>query len=455
MFRRKFLRTLGLGGSLGFLAGRSAQASPPASGASFEASTQSLSAGSVDLSQMEIIDVHVHPPEKMTLSESHAHWNGSFVDALLPASDYPGKEEARARTSITFQDHLYRLPREIGTYNYVARVYGVAPTIEGVDSVQTKHMDGDYTAYVQSVLDREKIAAIVLQSRDTEPVRPKVLVPNDRFVWSYSITHLLQPEWVKDKAPQQIDDVTQPIEEILERAKSNGCVGLKIPIAYYRPLTVEKVEKAQADRDLKALLTHEPSAYRNHPTRNPLYDDPELSRALRSYQDYLLKRIYVKAGELGLRIIIHSAVALHPALRFDYNSPLGLYQVFQDEDIQRAETQFVLIHATYPYHHHLAAFLSQFPNVYADVSFYSNFPGTLEEILRALLGLAPSEKVMHGSDSGSVPETMGYCADNIRRVLGKVLNDYRSHYGWTEKDCERMARNVLSENARRVYGIQL
>jgi len=104
---------------------------------------------------------------------------------------------------------------------------------------------------------------------------------------------------------------------------------------------------------------------------------------------------------------------------------------------------------------HVAAFLSQFPNVYADVSFYSNFPGTLEEILRTFLGLAPSEKVMHGSDSGSVPETIGYCADNVRRTLSKVLSDYRAHYGWTDGDCERMARNVLSENARRVYRIDL
>ncbi len=445
MSRRGFLKKLGIGGSLGLLAPVSSE----------ERSEQSLASGSLDLSQMEIIDVHVHPPERMTLSQSHAQWNGSFVDALLPAYDYPGKEEARAGLSVTFKEHLYRLPREIGTKNYMARVYGVEPTIEGVDSIQTRHMGGDYSAYVRSILDREKIAAIVLQSRETEPVRPQALVPEDRFVWTYSVNHLLQPDWAKEKGLQEIDEVTQAIEAILERAKSNECVGLKIPIAYYRPLTVERVEKAQADRDLKALVTHEASAYRNHPTRNPLYDDPALTAALRSYQDYLLKRIYVRAGELSLRIIIHSAVALHPALRFDYNSPLGLYQVFQDDDVKRAGTEFVLIHAAYPYHHHVAAFLSQFPNVYADVSFYANFPGTLEEILRAFLGLAPSEKVMHGSDSGSVPETIGYCAFNIRSTLAKVLTDYRSHYGWSDKDCEKMARNVLSENARRVYGIDL
>ena len=441
MYRRGFLKTLSIGGSLGWLGSAEAQERDPSG------------SGSLDLSSYPIIDVHVHPPERMTLSESHAQWNGSFVDALLPAYDYPGKEDARAKLGVTFREHLYRLPRETGMKNYMARVYGVEPTLQGIDSVPARHKDGDYVAYVRSILDREKIDALVLQSRGTEPVRPEVLVPQERFVWTYSITHLIQPDWARERGHEEVEEVARAIEAILENAKSNACVGLKIPIAYYRSLTVENVTRAQADRDLQALLTHEPSAYRNHPTKNPLYDDPALTASLRSYQDYLLKRIYVRAGELSLRIIIHSAVALHPALRFDYNSPLGLYQVFQDDDIKRAGTTFVLIHAAYPYHHHVAAFLSQFPNVYADVSFYSNFPGTLEEILRAFLGLAPSEKIMHGSDSGSIAENIGYCAFNIRQVLAKVLADYRGHYGWTEKDCETMARNVLSENARRVYEI--
>jgi hypothetical protein len=57
----------------------------------------------------------------------------------------------------------------------------------------------------------------------------------------------------------------------------------------------------------------------------------------------------------------------------------------------------------------------------------------------------------HGSDSGSVPENVGDGAYDIRQVLPKVLTDYRGHYGWTDR--ETMARNALSENARRVYGI--
>ena len=86
------------------------------------------------------------PPRAHDALESHAQWNGSFVDALLPAYDYPGKEEARAKLAVTFREHLYRLPREIGMKNYMARVYGVEPSLEGIDSIPARQKDGDYKA---------------------------------------------------------------------------------------------------------------------------------------------------------------------------------------------------------------------------------------------------------------------------------------------------------------------
>jgi hypothetical protein len=62
---------------------------------------------------------------------------------------------------------------------------------------------------------------------------------------------------------------------------------------------------------------------------------------------------------------------------------------------------------------------------------------------------------LNGSDSGTVPETMGYCADNTRRVLAKVLRDFKGQYGWTDKDCQKIATNVLGGNARRVFKIRV
>ena len=89
--------------------------------------------------------------------------------------------------------------------------------------------------------------------------------------------------------------------------------------------------------------------------------------------------------------------------------------------------------------------------MYADLSFFSSCPGALEEILRAFLALAPSEKIMHGTDWVD-PEVWGFSACTVRSVLAKVLVDYRETYGWSQAECERIARNVLSDNAKRIYG---
>jgi predicted TIM-barrel fold metal-dependent hydrolase len=171
-------------------------------------------------------------------------------------------------------------------------------------------------------------------------------------------------------------------------------------------------------------------------------------------EDFLFRHIYVKAGRLERPIIIHSAVALHPALRIDFNDPRPLYAVFTDPDIQQARTRFVLIHAGYPTPDVVAAFISQFPNVYTDVSFYSKYPGALLEVYRSLLALGPSNKIMHGSDANTVPEELGYCAWNSRAVLAKVLTEYKESFGWTQADITKMAENILHRTAREFYGIR-
>jgi predicted TIM-barrel fold metal-dependent hydrolase len=183
----------------------------------------------------------------------------------------------------------------------------------------------------------------------------------------------------------------------------------------------------------------------------PIYADEATNTALRICEDFLYRHIFVRAGALDRPIIIHSAAALAPDLRVDYNDPRNLYSLFRDEAIQRAGTRFSVIHAGYPSHHVLATFASQFPNVYVDTSFFSKYPAALEEVYRTFLAIAPSCKLMHGSDANTIPEEIGYCAWNGRTVLAKVLADHVSDYGWTASDIRRMAEDVFHRTARSLF----
>src|SRR5262249_5990892 len=141
--------------------------------------------------------------------------------------------------------------------------------------------------------------------------------------------------------------------------------------------------------------------------------------AFRTYQDYVLKHMFVKVGQLDKVMVIHTAVALHPLLRPQLNDPSGMASILSDGEVNRAHTRFLFIHTGYPSHHVMASMVSQFPNISIDLSFFSHFPFVMEETLRTLLALVPPQKVLHGGDSGSIGEQLAYCAHNLRLSLAR------------------------------------
>jgi len=416
-------------------------------------------AGSLDLSEVQIVDSHMHPLARKLISQAYAGQIAQFASLAVPAGNYPGKSDLMAHASEGGTELVMEAPRRTGYFNYVARTYGVAPTLEGFDSITSRYIDSDedFSRYITSVFDREKIATVVLQAAEPAPAAPATAIPPDRYVWTTVVSELTRLRWIMSQGLTTLPDILAKIDETMEAAMERGVRGFKNMSAYYRPLALSRPSAAEADAALRMLLKSPPAGDAKAPAPtdpNPVFADPKNGSALTTLEDFLFKHIYVKAGRLERPIIIHSAVALHPALRMDFNDPRPLYAVFTDPDIQEARTQFVLIHAGYPTPDVVAAFISQFPNVYTDVSFYSKYPGALLEVYRSLLALGPSNKIMHGSDANTVPEELGYCAWNSRAVLAKVLTEYKESFGWTQADITKMADNILHRTARAFYGIR-
>lgn len=414
-----------------------------------------LRVGGVDLATFDVVDTHVHLFQPTRFSALNDRWNQSFVDALLPADDYQGRKDAEVATLRAVEQHVVSLPRMTGLLNYVAATYRRPATIETLDSLADEHIRGDFTAYLRSILDREHIGTVVLDQTGL-PDRTEQQTgefPRERVVWTYPLIHALQPDWALTRDAKSLGDALAAVDGALEACVSQGCAGFKSTIAYYRPLRVEAVPTNRAQEAFDLLRATPPASYRTFPIKIPVYADARVAAALDAYQDYLLKHMFVKAGELGRPIVVHTAVALHPALRPQFNDPRGMYSMLVDGDVNRAGTKFLFIHTGYPSHDVMASMISQFPNAYADLSFFSHFPAVLEETVRTLLALAPPGKIMHGSDSGSVPEDLAYCAHTLRVVLARVLDEYRAGFGWSERDCARIARAVMSENARRLFRV--
>lgn len=449
MQRREALKALG-GGLLG--AGLPAAPAVAAAQARGWDDERYYKLGNLDLRTVSAIDSHTHPPGERSYSEYLATYAEDFARKALPAEPFKDRDALVARMRPSYEALFGSSPLQTGLRNYVARAYGVPATDASVEAAMKRKMGTDFSAYFRSKMDQENIQKIVLQSGETNPVRPKTLVPDDRFVWTFSSGDFIQPDWAQERGLTEIEDYKAAVVKVLDDCRAAGCVGIKLPVAYFRPLHFRRVDRATAQAALNRVLAARPVARRDR-SQNAIYAEREVTEALWAYQDYLYHAVFVRAGELGMNIIIHSAVAMSTQLRSEFNDPTPLYDTFVDVDVQRAGTKFVIIHAGYPHHRQVAAFISQFPNVYTDISFYSHYAGISEDLLRTFLGLGGGGKVMHGSD-WTAPEALGYSVDTTRRLLARILTDYRTYYGWSHADCELAARSVLGDTARRVFGIK-
>lgn len=407
----------------------------------------------VDLAKIPVVDAHLHPYKRTLISDQYRGQKDTFTAAVLPPGDYPDKQAVRARLLKGYEDLVWGVSRRTGYFNYVSRTYGVEPTMDGFDSVLKPHLisDAAFIDYVRAMLDRANIATLVVQSAQDQPVAPQYLAPAGRTVWTWPVSQMAEPEWARQHGITELSDVLAAVRKTMETAASNGCRGFKNLSAYYRGFGLAPVTAQQAQGALRAMAKVEPTQRREMGAL--YYADPAISEQVRTYQDYLFKQIYITAGQIERPIIIHSAAILHPSLAIRNNDPLPLYDVFMDPDIVRAGTSFVLIHGGFPNQGEVASFISQLPNVYVDVSHLAKYPAVLEETYRALLQAGPAYKVMHGSDSGGVPDETGYCAWNSRQALARILTEYKSYYAWRPSDIESIARGVLHDNAARFYRI--
>jgi len=124
------------------------------------------------------------------------------------------------------------------------------------------------------------------------------------------------------------------------------------------------------------------------------------------------------------------------------------------ESGQYANVPFVLLHASYPYVRELGYLAAIYANVYADVGLaIPHLAAEIPAMLRQLLSLAPSTKVVYSSDASQIPELFWLAARWGRRGLGTVLDELIALGALDGGEALAVARGVLGGNAAGIYGI--
>jgi predicted TIM-barrel fold metal-dependent hydrolase len=136
---------------------------------------------------------------------------------------------------------------------------------------------------------------------------------------------------------------------------------------------------------------------------------------------------------------------------FDKCNPSQLYELLTDRETWK--TKIFLIHGGYPFSQEAAFFANALKNVYVDLSEmipFASVVGAAEKCAQ-VLDMAPPSRVVFGSDGIVIPEVHWAGAKIGRRVLARALEKFVAEEVYDEDEAHRIAKMVLSENAKRIY----
>jgi len=313
---------------------------------------------------------------------------------------------------------------------------GCAPTTEAVLAARA---DVSADALARRLLGEANIAMLLIDHgyRTDETVPPSELATRlpCRVFPILRLETLAQELIVRHDT---FDAMLDAYSAIVERARPDGFVGLKSIIAYRTGLAVQAPSRGDA-------------AAAFGPLKERARREGRVRLAVRPLNDYLLRRALEIAEPQAMPVQIHTGFG-DADLDLREANPLHLRPLL--ESGRYANVPFVLLHASYPYVRELGYLAAMYPNVWADIGLaIPHLAAEIPTMLRQLLALAPTTKVVYSSDASQIPELFWLAARWGRRGLGTVLDELIALGALDPDDALAIARRVLGGNAAAIYGL--
>jgi predicted TIM-barrel fold metal-dependent hydrolase len=225
------------------------------------------------------------------------------------------------------------------------------------------------------------------------------------------------------------------VRAALKTAVERGAGGVKTICAYRASLKLEPVDTDALGVAFSALRVRS-----------------ERGQPLRLTGNALCHTLLFEAAEeclaLDIPLQVHCGFG-DPDEDLAESSPLGLRPLLIDPAYRGLRV--ALLHC-YPYHREAAYLCSVFPGVYMDLSLTIPFAGL--DGVRAMgeaLGLCPTSKLLYASDASRYPEVYLVAATLHREALAEALGELIERGMMTRTAATDAGRQILAENARRVY----
>jgi uncharacterized protein len=249
-----------------------------------------------------------------------------------------------------------------------------------------------------------------------------------------------------------LDEYVAWVRGCILKYKESGCVALKIPIAYDRGLDFCEVETDQACEAFSRLaagssktltraesLVFPKNAPVNFSTKSITNANPE---DVKTFQDYLFFQLCRIASEVNLPLQIHTGMGQG----FRTNA-LQLREAIQTF----SETQFVLLHCSYPWIEDMSLLVTSYPNVYPDLSWVPVISTqAATNLIHELVERSTIDRICWGCDTWTPEESYGsllaLCHVLALTFAKKITDGYCSL-----QDAFQFIDHVLFNNAHQLY----
>jgi hypothetical protein len=223
--------------------------------------------------------------------------------------------------------------------------------------------------------------------------------------------------------PESYEDYLSALEKLTDGLASRHQVAFKNALAYDRDLAFDPPDQ---------LLAREAWA---QPDPSP--------QAKKAFSDGVVDHLCRIAGERDIPVQMHVGTA-----QIRGSHPLGVAGLIE----RHPRTRFLLMHLAYPWSRDLLGMAFVYRNVWLDLTWsFLLSPSHFKLALHEAIEVLPDEsRMMLGGDNWHVEESYG-AMRRARQLLTEVMEEKVSGQYFHCSDACRLARRILSENARSFF----
>ncbi|MBQ9047319.1 MAG: amidohydrolase family protein [Solobacterium sp.] len=381
-----------------------------------------------DFSQENFYDNHTHVLD-MDKPEVSVDWFiKSYNHGPMTSRDETGAKFPSEKHLGTIRE----LPMLLMLTHFMAERFGCEETIEAVVEARNHEIGGTEEGirkYMQALYDEEHIVSSTLESELPMGDPLTLCIPNH-------VNRLFRFEDVYFsllKSEVSFASLMEKLKKSIVDAKAAGFVGIKGHIA----------EKCGMDA---YLVTPEEAEHCFHDARA---GDRE---AFRAVYYCMFDQILYLTGELGMSFHIHTgSTGMRGTPGVHKHDPALLAPFLLDGRHENAD--IVMLHGGFPYTRQAALMAYNFPNIYIDFSQTLPWQGMgFAAMLKEVIGQAPHNRIMLGSGQHGAFEAAWAASKASKTALARIMEELVDDGLISEERAVRSARQILSENARRLYG---